>query len=82
MQAVGEIKASHWLFHNSAARQWATTNTASGFPIPLIYEDTRNTLLSVPKKSCTQKSILCSFVGNITADSVLPNTIHCLPREC
>jgi hypothetical protein len=42
-------------------------------PIPLIYEDTRNTFIQLPKKTFSQKQILCSFVGNITANHVLPN---------
>ena len=42
-------------------------------PIPLIYEDTRNTLLNFPKKTFSEKTILCSFVGNITANHVQPN---------
>ena len=48
--------------------------TCSGdIPIPLIYQDIENTLVSIPKLSFTQKKILCSFVGNITANDVLPN---------
>jgi hypothetical protein len=42
-------------------------------PIPLIYQDVKNTLVSIPKLPFTQKKILCSFVGNITANDVLPN---------
>jgi hypothetical protein len=41
--------------------------------LPLIYQDTNNTLLSMSKKSFNEKSILCSFVGNITSNNVLPN---------
>jgi len=42
-------------------------------PIPLIYEDKNYTLQKVPKRSFHEKSILCSFVGNITANHVAPN---------
>ena len=35
-------------------------------PLPLIYEDTRHTLESHPRKSFREKTILCSFVGSIT----------------
>lgn len=42
-------------------------------PIPLIYEDTRNTLINMPKKQFNEKPILCSFVGNITSNRVVPN---------
>jgi Exostosin family len=42
-------------------------------PIPLIYEDINHTLENYPKKSFHEKEILCSFVGNITANDVLPN---------
>jgi hypothetical protein len=41
--------------------------------LPLIYQDINNTLLSKPKKSFQEKTILCSFVGNITSNNVLPN---------
>ena len=43
------------------------------YPLPLIYEDTRATLENIPRKTWAEKPILCSFVGNITADTVLPN---------
>lgn len=46
---------------------------SGNIPIPLIYEDARNTLLNLPKKSFDEKSILCSFVGNITSNYVTPN---------
>jgi hypothetical protein len=46
---------------------------SGNIPIPLIYEDTRNTLQRVPKKSFNEKSIFCSFVGNITSNVVQPN---------
>ena len=46
---------------------------SSDIPIPLIYEDVHNTLESFPKKSFRDKQILCSFVGNITANHVQPN---------
>lgn len=42
-------------------------------PLPLIYEDTRNTLENIPKKTWSEKTTLCSFVGNLTSDSILPN---------
>jgi hypothetical protein len=42
-------------------------------PLPLIYEDKQNTLISMEKKKFNNKSILCSFVGNITSNNVLPN---------
>ena len=42
-------------------------------PLPLIYQDVKNTLESMQKKSFKEKSILCSFVGNITSNHVLPN---------
>jgi hypothetical protein len=37
-------------------------------PIPLIYEDTRNTLERMPRKSFQEKNIFCSFVGNRTSN--------------
>jgi hypothetical protein len=46
---------------------------SGNIPIPLIYEDLNQTLESIPKKSFSQKTCLCSFIGNITANSVLPN---------
>ena len=42
-------------------------------PIPLIYQDTNNTLQKLTKKTFTEKSILCSFVGNITSNGVNPD---------
>lgn len=42
-------------------------------PIPLIYQDINNTLVNFPKKPFSEKSILCSFVGNITSNHVEPN---------
>jgi hypothetical protein len=42
-------------------------------PIPLIYEDKHHKLEHMPKKSFLQKNILCSFVGNITSNHVVPN---------
>jgi hypothetical protein len=42
-------------------------------PIPLIYEDINNTLDNIPKKTFKEKSVLCSFVGNITSNAVIPN---------
>ena len=42
-------------------------------PIPLIYQDKNNTLVNYPKKSFSQKELLCSFVGNLTSNHVSPN---------
>lgn len=42
-------------------------------PIPLIYEDLNDTLESCPKKTFSEKSYLCSFIGNITSNAVMPN---------
>ena len=42
-------------------------------PIPLVYQDTNNTLTSFPQKTFHEKRTLCSFVGNITSNSVKPN---------
>lgn len=42
-------------------------------PIPLIYQDINNTLMNFSKKTFSEKSILCSFVGNITSNNVQPN---------
>jgi hypothetical protein len=46
---------------------------SGNIPIPLIYEDTNNTLKNIPKKSFKTKKKLCSFVGNITSNHVSPN---------
>ena len=46
---------------------------SGNIPIPLIYEDKNNTLINIPKKSFNDKTILCSFVGNITSNHVTPN---------
>jgi len=46
---------------------------SGNIPIPLIYQDENQTLINIPKKSFKEKSILCSFVGNITANNVYPN---------
>jgi hypothetical protein len=46
---------------------------SGNIPIPLIYEDTNNRLINIPKKEFKEKNILCSFVGNITANHVQPN---------
>lgn len=45
-------------------------------PIPLIYEDKTNTLENYPKKNYADKPLLLSFVGNITANHVIPNVRH------
>lgn len=42
-------------------------------PIPLIYQDVNNTLSSIQKMRFDEKTILCSFVGNITSNNVHPN---------
>ena len=42
-------------------------------PIPLIYQDTRNTLINFQKKTFSEKTFLCSFVGNITSNHIQPN---------
>lgn len=42
-------------------------------PIPLIYQDVSNRLVSYQRKSFGEKSLLCSFVGNITSNDVFPN---------
>jgi len=46
---------------------------SGNLPIPLIYQDINNTLVNIPKKQFNEKQILCSFVGNITSNNVLPN---------
>lgn len=42
-------------------------------PIPLIYQDVDNKLELISKKKFNDKPFLCSFVGNITCNNVLPN---------
>lgn len=42
-------------------------------PLPLIYQDVKNTLSNISNKSFQQKNILCSFVGNLTSNAVQPN---------
>ena len=46
---------------------------SGSIPIPLIYQDTTNTLENIPSKKFNEKQVLCSFVGNITTNSVQPN---------
>ena len=46
---------------------------SGNIPIPLIYQDVNNTLLNIPKKTFSEKTILCSFVGNITGNHIQPN---------
>lgn len=46
---------------------------SGNIPIPLIYEDSNNTLTSMPKKTFREKQKLCSFIGNITSNHVEPN---------
>jgi len=49
-------------------------------PIPLIYQDINNTLVNISKKTFSEKSILCSFVGNITSNNVQPNVRAVMTR--
>ena len=42
-------------------------------PLPLIYEDIKNKLDKFKHKYFSEKSILCSFVGNITSNGVQPD---------
>ena len=42
-------------------------------PIPLIYENRNNTLVNIDKKTFQDKNTLCSFVGSLTANHILPN---------
>jgi hypothetical protein len=42
-------------------------------PLPLIYEDKQNKLEQFSHKTFAEKNILCSFVGNITSNTVQPN---------
>lgn len=46
---------------------------SGNIPIPLIYQDSNFTLVSLPSKTFQEKKILCSFVGNITSNHILPN---------
>jgi hypothetical protein len=46
------------------------------FPLPLIYKDVSNTFENIPRKSFNEKKILCSFVGSITTNHVLPYVRH------
>jgi hypothetical protein len=46
---------------------------SGNIPIPLIYQDMNNTLENISKKQYNEKSILCSFIGNITSNSIQPN---------
>ena len=46
---------------------------SGNIPISLIYQDINNTLINIPKKTFSEKQILCSFVGNITSNHVKPN---------
>ena len=46
---------------------------SGNIPIPLIYQDINNTLINIPKKTFSEKKILCSFVGNITSNHIQPN---------
>jgi hypothetical protein len=45
---------------------------SGNIPIPLIYQDLNNTLISIPKKKYNEKTILCSFVGNLTGNQIYP----------
>jgi len=49
---------------------------SGNIPIPLIYEDKNNTLENYTKKTFREKNILCSFVGNITSNGIMPNVRH------
>jgi hypothetical protein len=42
-------------------------------PIPLIYEDKNKTLEMIEKKPYSNKNILCSFVGSLTANNIQPH---------
>jgi hypothetical protein len=46
---------------------------SGNIPIPLIYEDIKNTLENKTKITFNEKKCLCSFVGNITSNHVTPN---------
>jgi len=46
---------------------------SGNIPIPLIYEDINKTLQCYPKKNFMEKQTLCSFVGNITSNHIIPN---------
>jgi hypothetical protein len=46
---------------------------SGNIPIPLIYEDKNNTLENFPKKQFNDKQNLCSFIGNITTNRIMPN---------
>lgn len=46
---------------------------SGNIPLPLIYQDVNSTLDKMVKKQFNEKSILCSFVGNLTSNNVLPN---------
>jgi hypothetical protein len=65
--------------HDDAALLKLPENTivygacSGNIPIPLIYEDKNNTLEKIQKKSFNEKTILCSFVGNTTANYVRPH---------
>jgi hypothetical protein len=45
---------------------------SGNIPLPLIYQDNKNTLENIPRKSFNDKKILCSFVGSITSNHVSP----------
>lgn len=46
---------------------------SGNIPMPLIYQDINNTLINIPKKTFSEKNILCSFIGNITGNHIQPN---------
>lgn len=46
---------------------------SGNIPLPLIYQDINCSLIKIPKKKFNEKEILCSFVGNITSNSIKPN---------
>lgn len=39
---------------------------SGNIPLPLIYQDVENKLMSQPRKTFSEKNMLCSFVGTVT----------------
>ena len=54
---------------------------SGNIPLPLIYEDRHNTLINMTKKTFQDKNILCSFVGNLTANHITPNVRNVMYSE-
>ena len=54
---------------------------SGNIPLPLIYEDSHNTLINMTKKTFQDKNILCSFVGNLTANHITPNVRNVMYSE-